>query len=228
MVFYMNTDNGDTTSIKVKKPEEDRAVLLATDFKFMQEYDFYNFNYFVFEQDVIDMANSEFEWWYETTFEPWLIGLDERYLDIDYDNLGGKFESQAEKRLFMLKIINFVMFLLPYEIMRKVFTSIGIGDNYDAAEFLRDEENLIFLREEILEKIDHNSVQVDSFVETLRHFEKIAKKNLVEENIALLDDHIQKQNFFLEVFKRIIQETDMYKLRDLIIRMLENDSRNIL
>ncbi len=224
----MNVDSGESTTIEPIQPEENRAVLLASDFKYIQDYDFYNFNYFTFEQDIIDMAPSEFEWWYTTTFEPWLVGLDERYLDISYDSLIDKFDSQAEKRIFMLKIVNFLMFLLPYEIMKRVFKSIGVNDNYDAQEFLRDEENLIFLREEILEKLDHNAIQVDSFVETLRHFEKIAKKNLVEENIALLDQHIQKQNFFVEIFKRIVQETDMYKLRDLIILMLENDSANIL
>ncbi len=228
MNFYMNTDSGESTTIEIERPSEDRAALLASDFKYIQEYDFINFNYFTFEHDVIDMFPGEFEFWFEATFEPWLVGLDERYLDIDYESLEGNFNTQAEKRLFMLKIVNFVMFMLPYEIMKKVFRTIGINDTYEANEFLRDEENLIFLREEILEKLEDSAMQVESFVDTLRHFEKIAKKNLVEENIALLDDHIQKQNFFLEIFKRIIQETDMYKLRDLIVLMLENDAANIL
>ncbi len=228
MVFYMDTDNGGTTIVEKTQPEENRAILLATDFKYMQDYDFYNFNYFAFEHDIIDMVPSEFEWWYAETFQMWLQELDLRYLDIDFENLKNKFDSQTEKRLFMLKIINFVMFMLPYEVLKKVFRGVGVDDTYDAQEFLRDDNNLLFLREEIIEKIDHNAVQIDSFVETLRHFEKIAKKNLVEENIALLDSHIQKQNFFLDVFKRIIQEADLYKLRDLIILMLENDSANIL
>ncbi len=228
MNFYMDVDSGESTTIEPVKPEENKAILLAADFKYIQEYDFYNFNYFAFEHDIIDMVPEEFEWWYYQTFEPWLQELDRLYLDIDFENLNSKFEAQSEKRLFLLKIINFVMFLLPYEIMKKVFKGIGIRDNYDAQEFLRNEDNLVFLREEIIEKIDHNAVQVDSFIETLRHFEKIAKKNLVEENIALLDDHIQKQNFFLEIFKRIVQEADMYKVRDLILLMLQNDSNNIL
>ncbi len=228
MVFYMDTDSGDSTTIEPVKPEDNKAILLAVDFKYIQDYDFYNFNYFAFEHDIIDMVPGEFEWWYSQTFESWLQYLDEQYLDIDFENLGGKFQSQTEKKLFMLKIINFVMFMLPYEIMKKVFKSIGVQDDYDAQEFLRNEDNLVFLREEIIEKIDHNAIQVDSFIDTLRHFEKTAKKNLVEENIALLDDHIQKQNFFLDIFKRIIQEADMYKLRELIFLMLENDSRNII
>ncbi len=228
MVFYMDTDSGATTMIQPEKPNDNKAVLLTADFKYIQQYDFAGFNYFTFEHDIIDMSIGEFEWWFEGTFQPWLVELDQYYLDINYDDLASKFSSQSEKRLFMLKIINFVMFLLPYEIMKKVFRSIGLDDNYDVNEFLRDDDNLIFLREEILQKIDDNSIQVDSFVETLRHFEKIAKKNLVEENIALLDEHIKKQNFFLEIFKRIIQEADMYKLRDLIVLMLENDSANIL
>ncbi len=228
MVFYMDTDSGESTTIEVKRPNEDKAVLLASDFKHIQEYDFLNFNYFRFEHDVIDMTPGEFEWWYQTTFEPWLVGLDERYLDISYGELSDNFETQAEKRLFMLKIINFVMFMLPYEIMKRVFRKLGIDDVFEANDFLREEENLIFLREEIIETLDADALQVDSFIETLRHFEKIAKKNLVEENIALLDTHVQKQNFFLEIFKRLIQETDMHKTAKLIMRMLENDSTNIL
>ncbi len=228
MQFYMNVDDGTSTTIEEIRPEENKAVLLAADFRHIQDYNFRDFNFQTFEHDIIDMVSGEFEWWYSNTFEMWLAGLDENYLDIDFNNLNGRFESSAEKRLFMLKIINFVMYLLPYEIIKTVFNKLEIEDNYDAQMFLREENNLILLREAIIEELQANALQVDSFVDTLRHFEKIAKKNLVEENIALLDEHIQKQNFFNEIFTRIIQEVDMYKLRDLVYQMLENDSKNIL
>ncbi len=224
----MNTDSGESTTIEEIRPEENRAVLLAADFKFIERYDFENFNFNTFEHDIIDMVPGEFEWWYTNTFSQWLSNLDENYLDIDFENLDSRFASQEEKRLFMLKIINFVMYLLPYEILKKIFRNLEITDSYEAQEFLREENNLILLREAIIEELDNNALQVDSFVETLRHFEKIAKKNLVEENIALLDEHIQKQNFFLEIFKRLINECDMFKVRDLIYVMLENDAKNIL
>jgi len=224
----MNVDDGSSTTIAEIRPEENKAVLLAADFRHIQDYNFRDFNFQTFEHDIIDMVNGEFEWWYSNTFELWLANLDENYLDIDFNNLNGKFESSQEKRLFMLKIINFVMYLLPYEIIKTVFGKLEISDNYDAQMFLREENNLILLREAIIEELKANALQVDSFVDTLRHFEKIAKKNLVEENIALLDEHIQKQNFFNEIFIRIIQEVDMYKLRDLVYQMLENDSKNIL
>ncbi len=228
MQFYMNTDSGESTTIEEIRPEENRAVLLAADFKFIERYNFENFNFNTFEHDIIDMVPGEFEWWYTNTFAPWLAGLDNNYLDIDFVDLDSRFESQAEKRIFMLKIINFVMYLLPYEILKKVFHNLEIYENDDALDFIREENNLILMREAITEELDNNALQVDSFIETLRHFEKIAKKNLVEENIALLDEHIQKQNFFLEIFKRLIQECDMFKLRDLIYVMLENDAKNIL
>jgi hypothetical protein len=228
MVFYLNTDSDTIETIKPQEPEEDRAILLAADFKYLKSYDFRNFNYYTFEQDIIDMSPPEFEWWYQETFQPWLQNLNEDYLDIDYDHLAENFSSQAEKRVFMLKIINFAMFLLPYELMKKIFKHLGIDENYTAQEFLVNDDNLFFLREEIISQLDKSAIQVDEFVKTLRHFEKIAKKNLVEENIALLDEHIQKQNFFIEIFKKIIQETDMFKLREFILRMLDNDSKNIL
>jgi len=224
----MNTDDGTSTTIKEVRPEENKAVLLATDFKYIQDYNFRDFNFQTFEHDIIDMVDGEFEWWYTNTFENWLTELDEIYLDIDFEHLNSKFESSAEKRLFMLKIINFVMYLLPYEIIKTVFRKLEIFDNYDAQEFLREENNLILLREAVIEELQANALQIDSFVDTLRHFEKITKKNLVEENIALLDEHIQKQNFFNEIFIKIIQQADMFKIKDLVYQMLKNDSRNIL
>jgi hypothetical protein len=107
-------------------------------------------------------------------------------------------------------------------------TLVEIEDSYDLQEFLKDDLNLIDLREKIIKNIDYNKIQFDSFVQTLLNFEKIAKKNLIEENINLLDDHVKKQNLFLEIFKSIIIETDMEKFRELILQMLKNDSRNIL
>jgi hypothetical protein len=215
-------------TIKPQPPEEDRAILLAADFKYLKNYDFRNFNYYTFEQDIIDLSSPEFEWWYNETFQPWLEDLDNNYIDINLNELKTNFTDQAEKRLFMLKIIHFAMFMFPYEIMKKVFSDLNINNISDALEFLDIDDNLFMLREEIQAKINDDSIQVDTFIETLRHFEKIAKKNLVEENIALLDEHIQKQNFFLEIFKAIIQDADMFKIKDFILLMVDNDAQNIL
>ena len=229
MVFYMNAgeENSDTISIEPKPPEEDIALMLVSEFEYLNNYDFHNFNYFSFEQDITDMSKSEFEWWYINTFQSWLADLDENYLNIDFENIYYKFNNQDEKRVFLLKIVNFVMFLLPYQILREVFKSYDIDDSYDLQEFLREDSNLIDLRQRIIQSIDHNTIQFESFVKTLLHFEKIAKKNLVEENISLLDDHVKKQNLFLEIFKSIIAETDMEKFRELIILMIKNDIKNI-
>jgi hypothetical protein len=230
MIYYNNTgeDGTDSMTILPSEPEYNTAILLAPEFEFLQDLDFKNFNYFSFEHDITDMSSGEFEWWYEGTFEPWLRIIDENYLDIDFENIYYKFNSQEEKRVFLLKIVNFIMFLLPYQILRAVFKNQDIDDVQELKLFLEDDMNLIHLREWIMEELDHNMTQFDDFVKVLLRFEKIAKKNLVEENIELLDEHVKKQNLFLEIFKGIMQETDMEKFRDLLVKMVEKDAKNIL
>lgn len=229
MVYYQNTGEDGTDSIVIEpaKPSEDVAILLAPEFEFLREYDFKNFNYFSFEQDISDMSESEFEWWYSSNFEPWLNDVDANYLDIDFENIYYRFNNQEEKRVFLLKIVNFIMFLLPYQILRIVFKELEIEDIHELKIFLAEDINLINLRTEIAEALTHNMTQFDDFVKTLLHFEKIAKKNLVEENIELLDEHVKKQNLFLEIFKGVIEETDMQKVSSLIKVMVQKDAKNL-
>lgn len=229
MVYYQNTGEDGTDSIVIEptKPTEDVAILLAPEFEFLREFDFKNFNYFSFEQDITDMSTGEFEWWYKSNFEPWLNEVDQNYLDIDFENIYYRFNNQEEKRVFLLKIVNFIMFLLPYQILRAVFKKEDIEDAEMLKDYLKEDMNLINLRELIIEELLHNMTQFDDFVKTLLHFEKIAKKNLVEENIELLDEHVKKQNLFLEIFKGIIQETDMQKMEVLLDKMLSKDSKNL-
>jgi hypothetical protein len=230
MIYYQNTGAGDIDSITIlpRRPSEEKAVLLIPEYEFLQNYDFRNFNYFNFEHSITDMSPNEFEWWYSSIFKPWLINLDEKYLDIDIEGLTSMFDNQEEKRVFLLKIVNFVMFLLPYQILRHVFKILDIEDEATLKEFINDDTNLINLRQEIIDELDRNMTQFDDFIKTLLYFEKVAKKNLVEENIELLDEHVKKQNIFLEIFKEIINETDMHKMKEFIFKMLEMDARNII
>jgi len=230
MIYYQNVgeDGFDSITIQPRKPSEDRALLLAPEFQFLADFDFKNFNYFSFEQDIADMDTSEFEWFYKSTFEPWLLDVNNNYLDLDFENIYYKFNNQEEKRVFLLKIVNFIMFLLPYQVLRRVFKDQGIISVAELKDFLEDDINLINLRDFIIDELDHNATQFDDFVKTLLYFEKVAKKNLVEENIELLGDHITKQNLFLEIFKGIMQETDMEKFRDLLKIMVQKDEKNII
>ena len=231
MQFYMNTGTGGettTTTVMPIKPEENEAVLLVPEFKYLREYDFQKFNKFNFESDILDLDNSSFEYWWDIVFKPWLADLDERYLDLDFDGDFFKFQSPDDKKLFMTKFINFIMDVLPYQIMKNIFNELYIDDDYDAQEYIKEEGNLQSLRSLVIENINKNIGQMDDLIRTLRHVERVAKKNLVEENIALLDDHINENNLYLENFKTIIQEADMYKFRDFVLLMLINDSKNIL
>jgi hypothetical protein len=119
------------------------------------------------------------------------------------------------------------MFLLPYQLLRSIFKKQDIDNSSELSSFLSDDMNLINLREWIIAEIEHNMTQFDDFVDVLLRFEKIAKKNLAGENIELLDEHVKKQNLFLEIFKGIMREADMEKFRDLLIKMVEKDEKNI-
>ncbi len=222
------SDQIESMTIVPRKPSEDTAMLLVPEFKYLLDMDFKNFNYFSFETDIGDMTAQEFEFWYASSFEKWLVDLDEHYLDLDFENIYYRFSDQEEKRVFLLKIVNFVMFLLPYQILREVFQKQEIDSIGELKDFLAEEINLINLREFIIEELDKNMTQFDDFVTTLLRFEKIAKKNLVEENIELLDEHVKRQNLFLEIFKGIMLECDMMKFKDLIEVMIDTDSKNLI
>jgi len=230
MIYYKNTDSDKilSTVITPTKPDEEKAILLVPEFEFLNKYDFKNFNYFNFEHSITDMTPSEFEWWWEFALSGWLYGLDERYIDIDMENIGSRFSSQDEKRIFILKVINFVMFLLPYQVLRNIFKDSDIIDISDLKLLVEDDFNLIELRENIINELDRNITQLDDFVKMLLHFEKMAKKNLAEDNIDLLTKQTQKQNFFIEIFKDIIGETDMHKFKNYLILLFENDWKNVL
>ena len=232
MIYYKNTgeDESDSLTIMPVKPQEDRAVLLVPEFEFLRKFDFKDFNYFNFEDSITDISSSEFEFWYSGVFVDWLMELDENYIDIDIENINSKFTSPAEKKLFLLKMVNFVMFLLPYQILRNVFkqSDDDFETREDLKKYLEDDTILINLRYEIIDEIDRNMTQFDSFIQTLLRFEKIAKKNLVEENINLLDSHTKKHNLFLEIFKGIMVETDMYKFKEYLTILFKNDWKNIV
>ena len=228
MIFYQNnTIEGSVQDIG-DYLTEDESYLLVSELEFLQKLDFHNFNYFNFEQDVIDLNNAEFAFWFDRGFQPWLINIDQNYLDLDYEDLFYQFNNIEEKRLFLLKIVNFVMYLLPYEILRNIFINEDISNSVELLEYLEDDHFLITLRESIMFEIDRNKKGVEDFVDALFQLGKVAKKNLEDEDVVPLKEHIEKQNFFLDIFKRLIENTDMQKLKNLIIQMSNTDEQNLL
>jgi len=206
MVFYMDT-NGIQT-VEIERPTEDEAILMVHELKYLRDFDIKNFNYYMFEDDIDNMTPGEFEWWYKAAFEPWLQNLDENYLDIEYDDLSMYFKNPEEKILFLKKFVNFIMFFLPFQIIKYFLKSNGFDNLNSYLETIDSGADgtraLIQLRTDLINIIDEEISRVDNFVSTLATFEKVAKKNLVESSIDLLDNHIKKRNYFLEVFKEII------------------------
>lgn len=227
MVFYMDTKGIDT--IDLVKPTEDQAYLLVSEFKHLYNLNIKEFNYYVFEEDIDKMSPGEFEWWFKSAFEPWLQEINEDYLDIEYEEIRNKFEKQDEKKLFLKKMIHFIMFYLPYQLTRDlVKANDSLNSIEELEEYLRSETNLLSLRGELMRMIDFNMNQTDTFVDALVNFEKISKKNLLDTSVELLDEHIKKQNFFLNIFKDIIEGSDMEKISRLLQKYIEFDRDNLL
>lgn len=229
MAIYLNSVDFSTIEIKEIEPNEDRAQLMVSDLKYLKTYDIKNFNYYNFEQDLFTMSDGEFEWWYTKTFTLWLEDLNEEYLDIELSDVYNRFESSNEKKLFLKKIVQFVMVILPYTILRNILHQDNDLNNInDLLNKLKDTNHLIEFRGELIEELNKNITEFEQFVETISTFEKISKKNIITENMELLDEHIKKQNFFIEIFKQIISECDMEKIYELLIKFSEADSENII
>lgn len=222
-------DTSGISTVDLVKPTDDQAYLLVSEFRYLYDLNIKEFNYYVFEEDIDKMSPGEFEWWFKNAFEPWLQNINDEYLDIEYDDIRNKFEKQEEKKLFLKKMVNFIMFYLPYQLTRDlVKANHGIGDIEDLEEYLKSETNLLSLRGELMKTIDFNMNQTDDFVDALVNFEKVSKKNLLDTSVELLDEHIKKQNFFLNIFKDIIEGSDMEKISKLIQTYIKFDRDNLL
>ena len=227
MVFYHNTSFDSEQELSTYLTQ-DTAYLLVSELEYLLKMDFLNFNYFNFEQDVSDLSEDEFNMWWESSFKNWLIELDENYLDINFEELLEKFETTEEKRIFLLRLVNFVMYLLPYEVLRPIFKEEDISTTAELNEYLNDDYFLITLRDLIIEQLEKHKKDTDNFIYALTQLGKVAKKNLVDEDIQPLRDHIEKQNFFIDIFIRLIEETDMEKIKNLIQQVEQTDSKNLL
>jgi len=223
----MDTDG--ISTVEMVRPNEDQAYLLVSELNHLNNLDIKDFNYYVFEEDLDKMSPGEFEWWFKNAFEPWLENIEDNYIDIEYNEIKNLFKKPEEKKLFLKKIIHFVMFFMPYQLIRNL---IKQDDNISGADMLlqylnEDNANLIKFRSQIIVSLEQSMNQTDDFVEALTNFEKVSKKNLLDTSVGLLDEHIKKQNFFLNIFKEIILNSDMEKILQLVEKYVESDVENI-
>lgn len=230
MVFYQ--DNNELVRVDESPPDEDTAYLLVNEFTNLKNLDIKNFNYYMFIEDIERMTPDEFEWWYTHAFRDWVSNIDESYLYLDFDTLDSSFNKTSEKKLFLSKLVHFVMFFLPYQIIRDLIKLKMSSDIQTFINLLNDSKTdanlLIALRTDMVEIIDSNMIQLDDFVSALGKFEKVAKKNITESSVEKLDKYVEKQNFFMSIFKEIIINSDMENVRDLLFEFIKNDKANII
>ena len=231
-VYYVEPDSKDISikTIKAKKPNEDILFIYSNELKNIKDLNIKDFSYIIFEEDINKLNDSEFEYFWAKFFIPWLNFIDENYLDIEIDKFKFQLSSTLEKRYLIKKIVHFIMFLLPYMILKKILqkeklTNFDETINYFKTIYENDPKKIkkLFIRE-IEEIITYSS----NFLNTISQVIKSSKKDTLENMIGLLNSQILKQNDYYLILKEIIYNTTNDKLIALIGQYLDNDFENIV
>ena len=132
-VFYVDNldDLKDLSIKKVKaiKPDNDILFIYSNELQNIYNLDIKNFSSVIFEEDLNRLNDAEFEYFWQKFFIPWLEKIDEEYLDINLEYFKFQLGSTLEKRYLIKKIVNFIMYVFPYLILKK------ICQHYDASNF---------------------------------------------------------------------------------------------
>jgi len=238
MIYYYNDE--EIIKVRIKEPEDDSKFTMTSEIEYLQQMDIKNFNYYVFESDIEKLSYEEFEYWYQQYFRDWISDLNEDYLDIDLENLERNFKNPDEKRFFLKKIVFFVMHIFPYEILKDIMLDIQKypelagdldlnnlyeGDFYNIFDI--DNPNVIHLKACIQKLLNHRIVKLKNWINILDDFSTVSKKDTLEDSVALLDSHIDKQNMFNNMYIEIIDGTPLEKITNLFNIYIEKDFLNL-
>ena len=230
-VFYVEPDGDDIKINKVtaRKPNEDIIFIYSNELQNIQNLNIKDFSYVIFEEDINRLNDSEFEYFWAKFFLPWLNYIDENYLDIEIDQFKFQLSNTLEKRYLVKKLVHFIMFLIPYMILKKVLQRKNITDYNEAVQYFKD----LYLNEPkeiktmFIKEIDEIIQYSNNFLNTISQVIKSSKKDTLENLIGLLDSQISKQNDYYLILKDIIYNTSSDKLISLIGQYLDNDFENI-
>jgi hypothetical protein len=240
MVFYYNDD--EIIQVQIHEPSENSRFIMTSEIEYLMDMDIKNFNYYVFESDIEKLSNEEFEYWYQEYFYDWINNLNESFLDVDINELEKNFKTPEEKRLFLKKVVFFVMHIFPYEIIKGLVQDIksypdlipdSTIDPEDIYEtdfyniFDIDNPNIVNLKTSISKLLRARITKLNNWIGILDDFSSVSKKDTLEDSVKLLETHINKQNMYNNMYIDIIEDTPIEHITNIINIYLQKDYLNL-
>jgi len=240
MVFYFNGD--DVNHLQELKPSENVIQTMTQEVINFKDINIKDFNFYLFESDLENLSDGEFEYLFKTQFQDIIDYLEDEYLFLDFENLLTEFHTSVDKRFFFKKLVMFIMQLLPYEIFKPIVQNIkhtpelipeklqlndtfGNNDWYNILDI--DNPNIVNLKPIILNTINKKIAKLNNWVNMLGEFSNVSKKDTLADSKDILDKHVTVQNNYYSIYMEIITETDLEKILKLFRKYIDIDFLNI-
>jgi len=246
MIFYYNDSDDSILQIDDElSPEEIEklsGLSLNSEIQNLLNLDIQNFNYYLFEEDLENISDKEFEFLFTNYFKDFLDEIEENYLTLNYEEHKTLFNETMDKKIYLKKNIFFLMNILPYDIFGKIIrhsekydiypdnidtTSLNINDFF---KILDPDYNgkLINLKEIIIDEIQSKTKALENWFSKLGELSELSKKDTLEASLEILEEHITKQKIYNQIYIDIIKETPLEHLSQLFQKYLEKDYYNLI
>ena len=216
-------------TITAQLPDENVLFLIGKDLEYLWNFDIKNFNYVIFENDLELINDGEFEYFWKKFFLLFLDNLNENYLENNIEDFQFQLSNTYEKRFLVKKIIHFIMLFFPYYIFKDMIVEKEFENKNDAISyinFLADNEPKE-LRNKLISLMENAIKKSENFLNSIQQLSKFSKKNELEDSLTLLEDQLKKQDVYIKLFIEMINNTEIDKLKNLLIKYLEKDFENL-
>jgi len=219
---------------------------LISDKNFLEELDVQNFNYFIFEDDLDGLDDHEFELIYDNFLHDFLLDIDDKFLELNFEETRINLTTIEEKKKYIKSIIYFLTWILPYDILKPLLSSkdeeilqILRVDPETDPELLNESDfkkildidyngNLDLLKNKIIELINDKNKKLNNWIERLTDLSQVSKKDTLEDSLEILEQHVAKQQAINTIYTNIIKNTDLEKILKLFEIYLKKDFYNIV
>jgi len=234
ITFNIQADDNDVNVeiINAKMPDDNVLFLIGKDLKYLWDLDIKLFNFIIFENDLENINDSEFEYFWNKFFIPWIEYLNENYFELDLDKFKFQLSNTYEKKFLIKKIVHFIMMFFPYYIFKSILQNHGIegieneAQAYKLLEYFK--ENPQELRNEINNEVEKVIEKSKNLLTSLENLLSFTKKGKLENSIEILEKQLQKQDLYLKLFAEIIEQTEIDKIISLFKTYLDNDFENLI
>jgi len=224
-------DDVEVEILNIDIPDKNVLFLIGKDLKYLWDFDIKNFNYVIFENDLENINDKEFEYFWKKFFIPWTERLND-YIEIDLEKFQNQLTNIYEKKFLIKKIIHFVMMFLPYYIIKNIFEK----NNIENIEDLPNVEDLLkqwedspgVLRKELDEEFDKVLSKSKNILNSLTSLLQYTKKGELVDSIDILEDQLNRQDAYLKLFLEFLEQTSIDNILNLIRAYVDNDFYNLI